>query len=419
MEFVHIKDVLEGKYSGKEVSLRGWIYRKRDQKDIIFLMLRDSTGVIQLACKGVKEAPQSTIESSIEVSGKIKEDKRAPGGFEIEVKNLKIIGLAERFPIAKDLSDEFLRDVRHLWLRSQKLTNIFKIRSEVFRAIDDFCRSRGYVEIQSPIFTTAACEGGSTLFEVKYFDKKLYLSQSWQLYAEAMIQSLEKIYTITPAFRAEKSRTTRHLAEYWTAEVEAAWTDFNEILEFEEDMIIHVISHVLKHCEKELKDLGRDISKLKEIKKPFKRITYKEAIEKVGKKWGDDITDKEEKELLEKLGNKPIFLTLFPRELKAFYMRPNPKDPKVVLAGDLLVPEIGEIIGGSERIYDIKELIESLEIFKLDKKCYEWYLDLRRYGTVPHSGFGLGIERLVMWISGAEHIMDTIPFPRTMTRVYP
>ena len=419
MEFVHIKDVLEGKYSGKEVSLRGWIYRKRDQKDIIFLMLRDSTGVIQLACKGVKEAPQSTIESSIEVSGKIKEDKRAPGGFEIEVKNLKIIGLAERFPIAKDLSDEFLRDVRHLWLRSQKLTNIFKIRSEVFRAIDDFCRSRGYVEIQSPIFTTAACEGGSTLFEVKYFDKKLYLSQSWQLYAEAMIQSLEKIYTITPAFRAEKSRTTRHLAEYWTAEVESAWTDFNEILEFEEDMIVHVISHVLKHCEKELKDLGRDISKLKEIKKPFKRITYKEAIEKVGKKWGDDITDKEEKELLEKLGNKPIFLTLFPRELKAFYMRPNPKDPKVVLAGDLLVPEIGEIIGGSERIYDIKELIESLEIFKLDKKCYEWYLDLRRYGTVPHSGFGLGIERLVMWISGAEHIMDTIPFPRTMTRVYP
>jgi len=419
MEFVHIKDVLEGKYSGKEVSLRGWIYRKRDQKDIVFLMLRDSTGVVQLACKEIEEASRATIESSIEVSGKVKEDKRAPGGFEVEVKKLKIIGLAERFPIAKDLSDEFLRDVRHLWLRSQKLTNIFKIRSEVFRAIDDFCRSRDYSEIQSPIFTTSACEGGSTLFEVKYFDKKLYLSQSWQLYAEAMIQSLEKIYTITPAFRAEKSRTTRHLSEYWTAEVEAAWTNLEEIMEFEEDMIIHVINHILKHCERELKDLGRDVSKLKEIKKPFLRITYKEAIEKIGKKWGDEITDKEEKQLLEKLGNKPIFLTSFPREMKAFYMRPDPKNPKTVLAADLLVPEVGEIIGGSERIYDIKELMESLKIFKLDKKCYEWYIDLRRYGTVPHSGFGLGIERLVMWISGAEHIMDTIPFPRTMTRVYP
>jgi asparaginyl-tRNA synthetase len=234
-----------------------------------------------------------------------------------------------------------------------------------------------------------------------------------------MIQSLEKIYTITPAFRAEKSRTTRHLSEYWTAEVEAAWTNLEEIMEFEEDMIIYIINHVLKHCERELKDLGRDISKLKEIKKPFLRITYKEAVEKIGKKWGDEITDKEEKQLIEKLGNKPIFLTSFPREMKAFYMRPDPKNPKTVLAADLLVPEVGEIIGGSERIYDIKELMESLKIFKLDKKCYEWYIDLRRYGTVPHSGFGLGIERLVMWISGAEHIMDTIPFPRTMTRYTP
>ena len=419
MDFIHVKDVLDGKHSGKEVLLRGWIYRKREQKDIIFLMLRDSTGLIQLACKGIKEASKATIESSIEVSGSVKEDKRAPEGFEIEVKYLKIVGLAERFPIGKDLSEEFLRDIRHLWLRSQKLTKIFKIRSEVFRAIDDFCRSRGYVEIQSPIFTAVACEGGSTLFEVKYFDKKLYLSQSWQLYAEAMIQSLEKIYTITPAFRAEKSRTTRHLAEYWTAEVEAAWIGLEEIMDFEEDMILHVVSHILKHCERELKDLGRDISKLKEVKKPFLRITYKEAVEKIGKRWGDEITDKEEKELLEKLGDRPVFLTSFPRESKAFYMRPDPKDPKVVLAADLLVPGVGEIIGGSERIYDIKELFDSIKIFGLDKKDYEWYIDLRRYGTVPHSGFGLGIERLIMFITGAEHIMDTIPFPRTMTRVYP
>jgi asparaginyl-tRNA synthetase len=419
MDFIHIQDVLSGKQTEKEVLLRGWIYRKREQKDIIFIMLRDSTGVIQLACKGIKEALEATIESSVEVAGLVKEDKRAPEGFEIQVKDLKIVGLAERFPIGKDLSEEFLRDVRHLWVRSQKLTKIFKVRSEVFRAIHDFCRSKGYIEIQSPILTKSDCEGGAGLFEVKYFDEKLYLSCSWQLYAEAMIQALEKIYTITPAFRAEKSRTTRHLAEYWTAEVEAAWIGFEEIMEFEEDLILYVVDHVLKHCGKELKELGRDISELKDLKKPFLRITYKEAIEKLGKEWGDEITDKEEKELLEKLGGKPVFLTSFPRDMKAFYMRPDSKDPKVVLAADLLVPGVGEIIGGSERIYDIKELLESIKIFKLDKKCYEWYIDLRRYGTVPHSGFGLGIERLVMWISGAEHIMDTIPFPRTMTRVAP
>jgi len=419
MGFIQIKDALSKKYVGMEVLLRGWVYRKREQKDIVFIILRDSTGVIQLACKGIPEAREVTIESSIEVSGIVKEDERAPGGFEIKVSELIVVGLAETFPIAKDLSEEFTRDIRHLWIRSQRLTKIFKIRSEVFKAIDDFCRSRGYVEIQSPIFTTAACEGGSTLFEVKYFDKKLYLSQSWQLYAEAMIQSLEKIYTITPAFRAEKSRTTRHLTEYWTAEVEAAWTGFEEMMEFEEDLILYAVDHVLKHCEKELTELGRDLSQLKELKKPFLRITYKEAIKKLKMKWGEEITDKDEKKLVEELGDKPVFLTSFPRELKAFYMRPDTEDPKVVLAADLLVPKVGEIIGGSERIFDIKELLESLKIYKLDKKCYEWYIDLRRYGTVPHSGFGLGIERLVMFITGAEHIMDTIPFPRTVNRFYP
>jgi asparaginyl-tRNA synthetase len=419
MDFIHIKDVLDGKHTGKEVLLRGWIYRKREQKDIIFLMLRDSTGVIQLACKGIKEASQATIESSIQVAGLVKKDERAPEGFEIEVKDLKIIGLAERFPIGKDLSDEFLRDIRHLWIRSQKLTKIFKVRSEIIGAIHDFYRKKGFYEVQAPIFTGCACEGGSTLFEVKYFDDKAFLTQSWQLYAEAMIQSLEKIYTIAPSFRAEKSRTRRHLTEYWHQEMEAAWMSHEELMEFEEDLILYVVDHVLKHCEKELKDLGRDISKLKEIKKPFLRITYKDAIEKIGKKLGDEITDKEEKELLEKLGDKPVFLTSFLRDMKAFYMRPDPKDTKVVLASDLLVPGVGEIIGGSERIYDIKELLESMKIFKLDKKHYEWYLDLRRYGTVPHSGFGMGIERLVMFITGTEHIMDTIPFPRTMTRVYP
>ena len=419
MSFIKISDVLSGQMTGKEVSLRGWVYRKRDQKDIVFLILRDSSDVIQLACKGIDEASKVTIESSVEVKGTVKEDKRAPSGFEIQVKELKIIGLAEKFPISKDLSDEFTRDVRHLWIRSQRLGKIFKIRSEILRAIHAFYKERGYYEVQSPIFTACACEGGTTLFEVEYFGDKAFLSQSWQLYAEAMIQSLEKIYTIAPSFRAEKSRTRRHLTEYWHHEMETAWMGHDELMDFEEDMIIFIIKHVLKCCEKDLKDLGRDISELKKVKKPFARITYKEAVEKIGKKWGDEITDKEEKELLEKMDVGPIFLTSFPREKKAFYMRPDPRDPKVVLASDLLVPGIGEITGGSERIYDIKELEESMKIYKIDKKHYEWYLDLRRYGTVPHSGFGLGIERLVMWITGAEHIMDTIPFPRTMARVTP
>jgi asparaginyl-tRNA synthetase len=419
MDFIHVRDVLEGRHTGKEVSLRGWIYRKRDQKDIVFLILRDSTDIIQMACRGVKEASKVTIESSVEVTGLVKEEKRAPGGFEIQVKELNIIGLAETFPIAKDLSDEFTRDIRHLWIRSQKLVKIFKVRNEVLNAIHDFYRKRGFYEVQAPMFTGCACEGGTTLFEVKYFDGKAFLAQSWQLYAEAMIQALENIYTIAPSFRAEKSRTKRHLTEYWHHEMESAWMNHEGLMKFEEDLILYIIDHVLKTCDKELKDLGRNISELREVKKPFLRITYKEAVEKIGKKWGDEITDKEEKELIDKMGNKPVFLTSFPRDMKAFYMRPDPKDTKVVLASDLLVPGVGEIIGGSERIYDLKELLESMKIYKLDKKSYEWYLDLRRYGTVPHSGFGMGVERLVMWLTGAEHILDTIPFPRTINRIYP
>lgn len=419
MDFIQIRDAMKADMVGKEVSLRGWIYRKRDQKELAFLMLRDSSDVIQLACKGIKEASEATIESSIEVTGVVKEDKRAPGGFEIQAKSIRIVGLAETFPIAKDLSDEFTRDIRHLWVRSQKLAKIFKVRSEVLKAIHDFYKTRGYFEVQSPIFTGCSCEGGSTLFEVKYFDTKAYLAQSWQLYAEAMIQSLEKIYTIAPSFRAEKSRTRRHLTEYWHHEMETAWMSHEELMSFEEDMIIFVIQHILRTCEKELLELGRDVEKLRSVKKPFLRITYKEAVEKIGKKWGDEITDKEEAELLEKLGQVPTFLTSFPRDMKAFYMRPDPKDPKVVLASDLLIPGVGEIIGGSERIFDKDELIESIKMYGLCQKEYEWYIDLRRYGAVPHSGFGLGVERLVMWITGAEHILDTIPFPRTMNRLAP
>jgi asparaginyl-tRNA synthetase len=403
---------------GKSIKLRGWVYRKREQKDIVFIILRDSSGTIQLASK-LPEARKTTVESSIEIEGKVKKDERAPGGYEIDVKKLKIIGLAERFPIARDLSEKFLRDVRHLWIRSRKLTQILKVRSEVFRAIHDFYHSKSYIEFQSPILTRSACEGSATLFEVDHPQKPIYLSQSWQLHAEAAIFGLEKIYTVTPAFRAEKSRTRRHLAEYWTAEAEAAWMSFEELLKHQEELILYVVKHVLKTCKQELKELGRDLKELKQLKAPFKRIKYKEAIKKLGKKESHDLTDKEERELLKKLGDKPLFLISFPKDMKAFYMKTDPKDPKTVLAVDLLLPGVGEVSGGSERISDKEELLKSIKQFKLDRKDYEWYVDLRRYGSVPHSGFGLGIERLVMWITGAEHIMDTIPFPRTMDRTYP
>jgi len=422
MDFTHIKDVLKGKLTGEEVLLRGWIYRKREQKEIVFLVLRDSTGIIQLACKGIEEARRVTIESSVEVSGTVKEDKRAPGGFEIDVKKLKIIGLAERFPIAKDLSEEYVRDIRHLWLRSRKITNALKIRSEVFFAIHEFFREKGYVEFQSPSIISAACEGGSTLFEIKYFDKKAYLTQSWQLYAEAGIQALEKIYTIAPSFRAEKSRTRRHLSEYWHAEVEAAWMEMEDCMKLAEDLICFVAKKIAERCEDELKFFKRDPKDLL-IEPPFERKSYDEVIKILQKKgfkikWGEDLGADEEKALAEGY-KKPLIVYGYPVKCKAFYHMPDPKNPKVTRSFDVIAPEVGELVGGGQRIHDKEQLIKKIKDFGLDPKEYDWYIDLRRYGTVPHSGFGLGIERLIMWIAGIPHIMDTIPFPRTMTRVYP
>mgnify|MGYP005850314905 CR=1 FL=1 len=423
MGFEYINNIIQGRCVGKSVSIRGWVYRIRKQKYAVFIILRDHSGIIQVVIKDekmIKEAEKITIESSLEISGTVRVDNRAPGGYEIDVSAFKIIGIAERFPIVKDQSEEFLREMRHLWIRSRKMTNTLKIRSAVFQAIREFYMGKGFYEIQSPIFTSSACEGGSTLFEVKFpnKDRKVYLSQSWQLYAEAMIYSLEKIFTIAPSFRAEKSHTIRHLAEYWHHEMEAAWMDFEELLKFQEELIVFIAHYVAEKCGCELKEMGVDISRLKNLSSPFKRITYEQAIKKLGKKWGEDVTDVEERQLAAEAGG-PVFLTHFPRELKAFYMRPDPKNQKVVLATDLLVPGVGEITGGSERIYDIKELLESIKIFKLKKEDYEWYIDLRRYGTIPHSGFGLGIERLIMWLTGAAHIFETIPFPRTIDRVYP
>ncbi len=421
--YISISEVLDGKQTGKTIGLRGWAHAARKQKEVVFIILRDSSGLIQVAVKDfklLKEAEKVGIECSLEISGEVKEDKRAPGGFEVSAKELKIIGHAERWPIARDKSEEFLRGVRHLWIRDPTMTKILKIRSHVFQAIREFYLKRGFYEYQSPIFTKAAVEGGATLFPVKYGAQKgVYLSQSWQLYAEAGIFSLEKIFTLAPSFRAEKSRTIRHLSEYWHHEMEAAWMGFEELLKIQEELILFVVKYVLEKAEKELKELSRDLDELKSLRAPFARITYAEACKKLGKKFGDEITDADERKLVEGIGRKPIFLTHFPRDMKAFYMRPDPKDTKVVLAADLLLPSVGETTGGSERIATEKELLDSLKIFKLKKSDYEWYLDLRKYGSVPHSGYGLGIERLVMWLTGAHHIFDTIPFPRTLDRVTP
>jgi len=421
-EFQPIEQVLDKKLEGKTVSIRGWVHRKRDQKELIFLVIRDSSDIVQAVVKkdseAWKAAEKITLESSCEITGKIREDKRAPTGFELQVEDLEIIGLAERFPITKDISEEFLRDVRHLWVRSRKMSLIFQVRSAVFEAIHEFYKQKGYFEIQSPSFTACACEGGSTLFEVKYFDKKAYLTQSWQLYAEALIFSLEKIYCMAPSYRAEKSRTRRHLAEYWHHEMETAWMSFDDLLKFEEELIVFVAHYVAKKCAKQLKELGRDTAELEHLKAPFARMKYSDAIKKLSQKWGYDLTDEDERKLVAEVG-KPVFLTHFPREIKAFYMKVDPKDKRTVLAVDLLIPGVGETTGGSARIEDPKELAESLKMFKLKHADYEWYMDLRKYGSVPHAGFGLGVERLVMWLTGTEHIMDTVPFPRTADRLTP
>jgi asparaginyl-tRNA synthetase len=413
---------------GKTVSIRGWVYRKREMKDKVFLVIRDSTGIVQCVVKegskAWKEGKKITMESSVMLKGKVKEDKRAPTGVEIETEELEIVGLAERFPIGRDLSEEFLLDVRHLWLRSRKMTAVMKIRSVVFGAIHEFFRGEKYHEIQAPILTPSACEGATDLFEVPYFGKKTYLTQSWQLYAEQFIQFLEKAYTITPAFRAEKSSTNRHLNEYWTTEMEEAWVDMEKGIEIGEGLISYICGEVAKKCEAELKVLERDVSELKKVKAPFPRMTYTEGIKLLEKdgmkiKWGKDLRTIEERTLASKY-KKPLIVTHYPTKVKAFYMKLDPKDPKQVLAFDFLLPGSGdEVIGGSEREVDIKSIEKRLKAAGEDLDSYGWYMDCRRFGAVPHTGFGMGIERLIKWICGLETIRDAIPFPRTMTRMKP
>ncbi|MCK4902069.1 MAG: asparagine--tRNA ligase [Thermoplasmatales archaeon] len=428
-----IDEILDGKKNGESVNIRGWIYRTRSSGNIVFAIIRDSTGTLQatikkgnLPDKGFEDAKKALIESSLEVKGLVKEDKRAPGGYELQVTSSNIINFAEPFPIVKDQSPEFLLDQRHLWIRSQHISSILKIRSTIVGAIHKFFRDRGYYEFDAPVLQPNQCEGGSTLFEVKYYENKTYLSQSWQLYAEAAVFALEKIYNMGPTFRAEKSKTSRHLSEFWMAEMEAAWMDLHDVTEVAKEEVKFILQEVLKHNKNELEVLGQDIKKLGKISKSkFPTITYTEAInilkekEKMKVEWGKDLRTIEEDKLLKHF-ETPVVVTNYPLEIMAFYKPSDPKNPKTALCFDMIAPEgYGEIVGGSQRSLDVKEMTKRLKEMGEKIDNYQWYFDLRRYGSVPHAGYGLGVERVVAWICGIDNIKDSIPFPRTLLRFKP
>ena len=431
MEFISIQEALNKK-KGK-VSLRGWVYRERGSNEFKFIVLRDHSNIIQCVIKKEKvsgkewnDASKLLIESSIEIEGELKEDKRAPTGYEIQVSKLKVINFAEEFPIHKDQSPELLLDYRHLWIRSRKLNSVMKIRSNVLQAFRDFFLNKGYYEFPPPILQPLQTEGGATLFEVKYYNKdKTYLAQTWQLYAEATIFSLEKIFCISPCFRAEKSKTSRHLSEFLMAEMEAAWIEFDELLKLAEECVFFLIQEVLKKNKNELKILERDAKKLENIKLPFYKITYRGALKILKEKenleieFGKDLRTIEE-DLLMKHFDRPLIVTNYPKEIMAFYKPIDPNDKETCLCFDMLAPDgYGEIIGGSQRDLDIEEMKKKLKKDGENVKNYEWYFDTRKYGSVPHGGFGLGIERIIAWTCGLDNIKDATGFPRTMLRYKP
>jgi len=415
-----------------EVAVRGWVYRERGSNVLKFIVLRDSTNIIQCVLdkkdfeKQWSEIDKVQVEASVEIEGEIKEEKRAPSGYEIHAKKFTLVGESNEFPINKDLNEELLGDRRHLWLRSRKMSSILKIRSTVTGALHEYFRSKGFYEFQSPVLVPGGAEDGPTMFEVKYFNKKMFLTQTWQLYAEAAIYALEKIYCIAPSFRAEQSKTSRHLTEYWHTEMEVAWADLDELMNYAEEMVKHVLSRVLEKNKPELEILERDWKKLEpSLKKKFPRVTYDEVLKELKSKhkmsvpWGKDLRTIEEEKFMDSY-DTPVFCTMYPKEIMAFYKPRDKKNPKVARCFDMLGPEsMGELIGGSERDTDLEELKKSLKAKGEKLEDYQYYFDVHSYGAVPHGGFGLGTERLVRWICGLETIKDAIAFPRTMTRYYP
>jgi asparaginyl-tRNA synthetase len=431
MKRVYIEDL--GTHVGEEVQLRGWLYNKRSSGKVRFLLLRDGTGVLQgvMVKGGVSDEifgrfDALTQESSFSMTGKIRKDDRAPGGFEMEVTDVSIIAVAHEYPITpKEHGIEFLADRRHLWLRSSRQHAIMRVRHRIIKAIRDFYDGRGFVLMDSPILTPAACEGTSTLFETDYFDLgKAYLTQSGQLYAEAGAMAFGKVYCFGPTFRAEKSKTRRHLTEFWMVEPEVAFNDLNDDMELAEEFLEYIVQTVLKECEQELKVLERNTTLLQNVRKPLPRISYDEAVEILRKKginfeWGNDFGGTDETVISEQF-DRPVMVHRYPSVVKAFYMKRDPENPKVALAVDVLAPEgYGEIIGGSQREDNLDLLLERIKEHNLPQEAFEWYLDLRRYGTVPHAGFGLGVERTVGWICGLDHVRETIPFARMIYRNTP
>jgi asparaginyl-tRNA synthetase len=421
-----------GEFEGKEIAIKGWLYNKRSSGKLRFLLVRDGSATIQCVVfkndvseEAFNEADSLTQESSVEIIGVVAADKRSPLGFEIQVKDLKAIQVADEYPIAKkDHGTDFLMDNRHLWLRSKRQHAILRIRHEIIRAAREFFDMRDFTLVDSPIFTPNASEGTSTLFETDYFGSKAYLTQSGQLYAEASAMALGKVYCFGPTFRAEKSKTRRHLTEFWMIEPEMAFYDLDDDMVLAEEFIEHIVQSALKNRKFELDILERDISKLENIKAPFPKIHYREAVEILRKNGhdfneGDDFGAPDETVISSQF-DRPVIVHHYPAEVKAFYMKRDEKEPQYALAMDMLAPEgYGEIIGGSQREDNYDALISRIKEHDLPEEQFKWYLDLRKYGSVPHSGFGLGIERTVAWITGVNHLRETIPYPRLIQRNYP
>ena len=430
MKWAYIEDIAG--HLGQEVEVRGWVYHKRSSGKVRFLVLRDGTGLLQGTMYSAdKDVPLFKIfdgltqESSVIVRGRVREEKRAPGGCELDVEGIEVLQVASDYPITpKEHSTPFLMEHRHLWLRSQKQHAVLRVRTEVIKAIRDFLDGRGFRLMDTPILTPSACEGTTTLFETKYFDQMAYLSQSGQLYNEATAMAFGKVYCFGPAFRAERSKTRKHLIEFWMVEPEVAFATLEDITELGEDLILFIIERVLSRSRADLDVLERDRAPLERVKKPFPRVRYEEVLPRLKEKGsaiepGADFGAPEEA-ILSDLYDVPVCVSHFPAAIKAFYMQPAPDRPDLVLGVDFFASEgYGEIIGGGQRIHDLGLLERRLEENKLPRAAYEWYLDLRKYGSVPHSGFGLGVERTVSWMCGIKHIRETIPFPRLLYRIYP
>ncbi|KQX68709.1 asparagine--tRNA ligase [Paenibacillus sp. Root444D2] len=417
---------------GESVTIGCWLNKKRSSGKIQFLQLRDGSGYIQgvVVKSDVGEdvweaASKLTQESSLYITGKVKEDTRSKGGYELDVLGIEIIQVTEEYPITpKEHGVDFLMDNRHLWIRSPRQRAVLVIRAQIIQAVQQFFNERGFHLVDPPILTPSSCEGTTNLFHTKYFDEDAFLTQSGQLYMEAAAMALGRVYSFGPTFRAEKSKTRRHLIEFWMIEPEMAFVDHIENLEVQEQFVSYIVQTVLKNCGTELETLERDTTKLEKIQGSFPRITYDEAVDYLQKnghefEWGEDFGAPHETAIAAQY-ETPVFITHWPTEIKAFYMKPDPSRPEVVLCADMIAPEgYGEIIGGSQRIDDPELMEQRFQEHELSKEAYQWYLDLRKYGTVPHSGFGLGLERTVAWICGLDHVRETIPFPRLLYRLYP